>query len=124
MKLGGDGVAYAAVLLERALVEIAQTSIPVLELSPANPAKPTFREMARFVLRVGAAQVLVPDSWWLFNHVGIARAQNMIELLRGDVLAFCSAASSHGIQSYRTIAREFCVAPPHVSPSRDIPPVA
>jgi len=78
MKLGGDGVAYAAVLLERALVEIAQTSIPVLELSPANPAKPTFREMARFVLRVGAAQVLVPDSWWLFNHVGIARAQNMI----------------------------------------------
>jgi phosphatidylinositol alpha-1,6-mannosyltransferase len=78
LKQGGDGVAYAALLLERALGEIAQTAVSVLELAPANLTKPTLQEQARFVLRLGAAQLQNPRSWWLFNHVGIARAQNLI----------------------------------------------
>jgi phosphatidyl-myo-inositol dimannoside synthase len=78
LKQGGDGVAYAALLLERALGKIAQADVPVLELAPTDLSKPTLPERAIFVLRLGLAQLLNRRSWWLFNHVGIARAQNLI----------------------------------------------
>lgn len=71
-------MAYAALLLERALGEIFHAEVPVLELAPRAREAPTLREQARFVLRLGAAQILRRRSWWLFNHVGIARAQNLI----------------------------------------------
>jgi phosphatidylinositol alpha-1,6-mannosyltransferase len=78
LQQGGDGIAYAALLLERALREIAQVAVPVLELAPRTPTKPTLREQAGFILRLGVAQFLDRQSWWLFNHVGIARAQNQV----------------------------------------------
>jgi hypothetical protein len=78
LKQGGDGVAYAALLLERALGKIAHTDVSVLELAPTDLSKPTLPERAIFVLRLGLAQLLNRRSWWLFNHVGIVRAQNLI----------------------------------------------
>ena len=78
LQTGGDGVAYAGALLERALSSIGGSAPYVLELAPANSQNPTFAEEARFVLRLGAAQLRHADSWWLFNHVGIARAQTII----------------------------------------------
>jgi phosphatidyl-myo-inositol dimannoside synthase len=78
LKQGGDGVAYAALLLERALGEIAQADVPVLELAPRDLLKPTLAEQAHFALRLAAAQLLNRQTWWLFNHVGIARAQNVV----------------------------------------------
>lgn len=71
-------MAYAGGLLERALASIAGISPYVVELSPANWQHPTLAEEARFVFRLGAAQLRHADSWWLFNHVGIARAQRVI----------------------------------------------
>ena len=50
----------------------------MVELSPSNAQRPTRAEEARFVLRLGAAQLRHADSWWVFNHVGIARAQRVI----------------------------------------------
>jgi len=77
-KQGGDGIAYAALLLERALSEIAQAAVPVLDLAPRHPTKPTLGEQALFVLRLSVAQLSSRQSWWIFNHIGIARAQNLI----------------------------------------------
>ena len=78
LQRGGDGVAYAGALLERALAAIAGSAPYVVELSPANPEGPTLAEEARFVLRLSVAQLRHTDSWWLFNHVNIARAQRVI----------------------------------------------
>ena len=78
LQRGGDGVAYAGVLLERALDSIARSAPQVLELAPASTRGPTRAEVARFVFRLAAAQLRSTDSWWLFNHVGIARAQRVI----------------------------------------------
>ncbi len=74
----GDGVAYAGALLERAIASIVGENPSVLELSPSNSRGPTHVEEARFVLRLGMAQLRDAHSWWLFNHVGIARAQRLI----------------------------------------------
>lgn len=81
LQTGGDGVAYAGALLERALSSIGGIAPYLVELAPANPQNPTFAEELRFVLRLGAAQLRHADSWWLFNHVGIARAQTIIPQL-------------------------------------------
>jgi phosphatidylinositol alpha-1,6-mannosyltransferase len=78
LKQGGDGVAYAGLLLERALSAISGEDIPVLELAPAIPMHPTAREQARFISRLGFAQLRDRHCAWMFNHVGIARAQNLI----------------------------------------------
>ncbi len=78
LRRNGDGVAYAGLLLERAITAIALQKPRVLELSPASANGTTLRERAQFVLRVGLSQVLHRRSWWMFNHVGIARAQNLV----------------------------------------------
>ena len=78
LKQGGDGVAYAALLLERALGSITRQPLPVLELAPANSGEPSFAEQLRFTLRLFMAQLFVRRGWWMFNHVGIARAQKLI----------------------------------------------
>jgi phosphatidyl-myo-inositol dimannoside synthase len=74
---GGDGVAYAALLLYRALSEIANRP-RVLALDPRSTSVPSFLERARFAVRLAAAQLGDANGWWMFGHVGIARAQNWI----------------------------------------------
>ncbi|MEP7087177.1 MAG: glycosyltransferase family 4 protein [Gemmatimonadota bacterium] len=78
LKQGGDGVAYAGLLLERALSTIANEDVPVLELASAMPTHPTMLEQARFTARLGYAQLRDRSRFWMFNHVGIARAQNVV----------------------------------------------
>lgn len=80
-KQGGDGVAYAGLLLERALERIATEPLGVLELAPAVNGKPTTHEQARFVFKLLVSQVTRRRGWWMFNHVGIARAQLLVPSL-------------------------------------------
>lgn len=77
-KQGGDGVAFAGLLLERALGELTRAPLDVLQLEPAVTGHPSSIEQMRFSLSLGLAQLLDRQSWWMFNHVGIARAQNLI----------------------------------------------
>lgn len=78
LKPDGDGVAYAGLLLMHAIAEVTHQTPRTFELSPASAAGTTVRERASFVLRVGLAQFFDRHSWWVFNHVGIARAQNLM----------------------------------------------
>jgi phosphatidyl-myo-inositol dimannoside synthase len=77
-KQGGDGVAYAGRLLEHALTRIAAAPLEVLELAPAATGHPSRTEQIRFSLNLASAQLLERGGWWVFNHVGIARAQNLL----------------------------------------------
>lgn len=81
LERNGDGVAYAGVLLQRALASLSGREPYALELAPASAEGPSLGEEARFVLRLGMNQLLHPQSWWLFNHVGIARAQRVVPSL-------------------------------------------
>lgn len=78
LRQGGDGVAYAGRLLELALTEIASQRPQVFALRPRHRARPLIGDEARFVCEIAVAQVRESDGWWIFNHVGIARAQNLI----------------------------------------------
>jgi len=77
-KQGGDGVAFAGLLLERALAEITRAPLDVLELAPAVTGHPTGVEQMRFMLSLTLSQMVDRRRWWMFNHVGIARAQQIV----------------------------------------------
>jgi phosphatidylinositol alpha-1,6-mannosyltransferase len=77
-KQGGDGVAFAGLLLERALSRITHAPLSMLELAPVVTGHPSAMEQMRFSLRLMLAQLLERRGWWFFNHVGIARAQNLV----------------------------------------------
>jgi phosphatidylinositol alpha-1,6-mannosyltransferase len=77
LKQGGDGVAYAGLLLLRALAEISSTSPLVIALDPSS-TKPGLTERARFLFALAKAQLSDSRGWWMFNHVGIARAQHLL----------------------------------------------
>lgn len=78
LKQDGDGVAYAGLLLRQAIAEITHRTPRAFELSPGSATGTTIRERAGFVLRLGLAQLVDRRAWWVFNHVGIARAQSLI----------------------------------------------
>lgn len=78
LKQGGDGVAYAALLLERALSQLAETDLEILQLAPRHAGKPSALEQARFAFGLFVAQLFDRRGWLLFNHVGIARAQILL----------------------------------------------
>jgi phosphatidylinositol alpha-1,6-mannosyltransferase len=78
VRQGGDGVAYAGKLLERALAVITKQRPRIIALTPGTRTRPTIAEQGRFVGRIALAQLHSSEGWWLFNHVGIARAQNLI----------------------------------------------
>jgi phosphatidylinositol alpha-1,6-mannosyltransferase len=80
-KQGGDGVAFAGLLLERALSKITCAPLNILELAPAVTGHPTGVEQMRFALSLALTQLLERSGWWMFNHVGIARAQNRVPRL-------------------------------------------
>jgi hypothetical protein len=77
LKQEGDGLTYAALFFERTLSEIANANVSVLELTPNNLSTSTVPEWAIFISQRGLEQLLNRRSWWLFNHVGKARAQNL-----------------------------------------------
>jgi len=118
LQRGGDGVAYAGVLLESALSSICGMAPHVVELSPSSSRKPTFAEEARFVLRLGAAQLRHADSWWLFNHVGIARAQTVLPpfirrryaVLLCGVEAWDPALSAHRKRTFRSASARIAIS--------------
>jgi phosphatidyl-myo-inositol dimannoside synthase len=74
---GGDGVVYAALLLFHALTKITR-SPRVLALDPKSTFKPSLLERARFAFVLAASQLRDSEGWWMFSHVGIARAQTLI----------------------------------------------
>ncbi len=78
LKQGGDGVAFAGLLLEHALQRITNAPLDVLQLAPAITGKPSAAEQARFASSLFLAQLGNRERWWLFNHIGIARAQNLV----------------------------------------------
>jgi phosphatidylinositol alpha-1,6-mannosyltransferase len=77
-KQGGDGVAFAGLLLERALAEITHAPLSTLELAPTVTGHPSAAEQMRFALSLVVAQLLEHRGWWIFNHVGIARVQRLV----------------------------------------------
>jgi phosphatidylinositol alpha-1,6-mannosyltransferase len=77
-KQGGDGVAFAGLLLERALTSLTGASLDVLELAPAVTGHPSVVEQLRFALSLALAELLDGRGWWMFNHLGIARAQRFV----------------------------------------------
>lgn len=71
-------MAFAGLLLERALGELTAAPLSVLQLAPAVSGHPSRVEEVRFSLSLVLAQLFDRRTWWMFNHVGIARAQNLV----------------------------------------------
>lgn len=75
---GGDGVAYVGRLLARALGDLCDEEPNVVYLNPASQASVSVVERARFTWKLLRAEVSGESDWWIFNHVGIARAQRFV----------------------------------------------
>lgn len=78
LRTGSDGIAYVAKLLEHAIAEITGDAADIVALDAARPGVVTAAEKIRFATRLAQRQMSGPAQWWLFNHVGIARVQNLI----------------------------------------------
>ena len=78
LKTGSDGIAYVAKLLEHAIAEITGETADIVALDAARPGIVTAAEKIRFATRLAQRQMAGAAKWWLFNHVGIARVQNLI----------------------------------------------
>ena len=75
---GGDGIAYVGRLLRRALEDLCGAPPHVLSLDPARNGSVSAAERARFAWNLLRAEIGGDPSWWIFNHVGIARAQRLV----------------------------------------------
>jgi phosphatidylinositol alpha-1,6-mannosyltransferase len=75
---GGDGVAYVGRLLARALADLCDDEPNVVYLNPASHASVSVVERARFTWNLLKAEASGESDWWIFNHVGIARAQRFV----------------------------------------------
>ena len=78
LKTGSDGIAYVGRLLERALTEITTEAPDIIALDPSRPGVVTRAEKIRFATKLAQRYMSGAAQWWLFNHVGIARVQNII----------------------------------------------
>lgn len=74
----GDGIAYVAELLQRTSEEIAGAAPKVVSLDQRRAATVGVKRQVRYFMRLLAAQWGSDPSWWLFAHVGIARAQRWV----------------------------------------------
>lgn len=98
----GDGVAYVARLVHRALHMPGEGPPRLAEVSPAQSTGPTPLEQFGFLLRLSAAQVRA--DWVFFTHLGLARAQRWVPSpVRRPYAVFL-----HGIEAWD----------PELSPSR------
>ena len=75
---GGDGIAYVGRLLARALGDLCDDEPKVVYLNPSSHASVSVLERARFTWNLLRAEVSGESDWWIFNHVGIARAQRFV----------------------------------------------
>lgn len=77
-RASGEGVSHVARLLERALGDLAGAPALTIDLSPRRSGAVSVRERARFASRVVAAQLRGRVRGLVFNHLGIARVQQLV----------------------------------------------
>jgi phosphatidylinositol alpha-1,6-mannosyltransferase len=75
---GGDGIGCVGRLLRRALEDLCGHPPDILSLDPARSGSVSAAERARFGWKLLRAEIRGDADWWIFNHVGIARAQRLI----------------------------------------------
>jgi phosphatidyl-myo-inositol dimannoside synthase len=71
----GDGIAYEARLVHRAMSDLAGTEAQVIELGATSAEPVALRARVRFFTTLLRMQSLHRANWVVFTHVGIARAQ-------------------------------------------------
>jgi phosphatidyl-myo-inositol dimannoside synthase len=71
----GDGIAYAARLLHRAMADLGGGDPALVELGVGGSDPVALRTRVQFFARLARLQSLRRVNWVLFTHVGIARAQ-------------------------------------------------
>jgi phosphatidyl-myo-inositol dimannoside synthase len=74
----GDGLAHEARLLHRALTELGSGAPELLDLGIREPRPVPTRAQIGFAARLLRTQLTGRVEGWLFNHVGLARAQNWV----------------------------------------------
>jgi len=71
----GDGIAYAARLIHRALSDLGGGDPALVELGATGSDPVALRTRVQFFAKLARLQSLRRVNWVLFTHVGIARAQ-------------------------------------------------
>ena len=71
----GDGIAYAARLLHRALSDLGGQDPTLVERGTTETEPVSFRTRVQFLARLTRLQSLRRVNWLMFTHIGIARAQ-------------------------------------------------
>jgi phosphatidyl-myo-inositol dimannoside synthase len=71
----GDGIAYAARLIHRAMSDLGGGDPTLVELGATGSDPVTLRTRVQFFAKLARIQSLRRVNWVLFTHVGIARAQ-------------------------------------------------
>jgi len=71
----GDGIAYEARLVHRAMSDLAGSESRVIELGVSGAEPVALRARVRFFTTLLRLQSLHRANWVVFTHVGIARAQ-------------------------------------------------
>jgi phosphatidylinositol alpha-1,6-mannosyltransferase len=71
----GDGIAYAARLVHRAMSDLGGTEARVIELGATGAEPVALRARVQFFAKLVRLQSLRRANWVVFTHVGIARAQ-------------------------------------------------
>lgn len=106
----GDGIAYAARLLHRAMSDLGGREPTLVELGVTGAEPVALRTRVQFFAKLARLQSLRRVNWVLFTHVGVARAQLRVPRnLRRPY-----AVMLHGIEAWsatldverRTVLRE------------------
>lgn len=71
----GDGIAYAARLLLRAMSDLGGRAPALVELGASGAEPVALRTRVQFFAKLARLQSLRRVNWLVFTHVGIARAQ-------------------------------------------------
>ena len=71
----GDGIAYAARLIHRAMSDLGGREPALVELGATGSEPIALRTRVQFFARLARLQSLRRVNWLVFTHVGIARAQ-------------------------------------------------
>jgi phosphatidylinositol alpha-1,6-mannosyltransferase len=71
----GDGIAYAARLLHRALSDLGGQEPTLVELGTTDTEPVSLKTRVQFLARLTRLQTMRRINWLLFTHIGIARAQ-------------------------------------------------
>lgn len=92
----GDGIAYAARLIHRAISDLGGREPAVVELGETGSQPVALRTRVQFFAKLARLQSLRRVNWVVFTHVGIARAQLKVpRQFRRPYAVFL-----HGIESW------------------------